>query len=150
MTGSDPSTGGGPAWILRVTRRVSRIHVDVINDRREKPMTTTRAIRVRAGRVMASLVLAGASLLALSPAASAASGDWGKTQNSGADLYGCTNPWTCGPGAQHVSPGWVQVWCYTDSWWIRWFNVRAYANGQWQGGWIPANQIAIQPRVPHC
>lgn len=107
----------------------------------------TRARRAAATGGVTLMIIA--AIFGLSaPTATAASGDWGHTP--GANLYGCTNPSTCGPGARTVGEGWIQVWCWTDSSWQRWFKVKAWSGGAWREGWVPATQVDKQPSVPRC
>lgn len=111
--------------------------------------TSISKSRVRRTAATGSAVfIVTAALLGFSGPASAGGGDWGHTP--GTDLYSCTNPAVCGQGARTVGEGWVQVWCWTDSWFQRWFKVRAWTGKAWEEGWVPTARVDRQPSVPHC
>ena len=104
-----------------------------------------RRLAVTAGL---TLMIVAAMVGLTAPTSSAKSGDWGHTP--GTSLYGCTNPSVCSRGAQAVGAGWIQVWCWTDSYWQKWFKVRAWTGRSWNEGWVPTVRVDIQPQVPRC
>jgi hypothetical protein len=111
--------------------------------------TKVSTFRVRRTAAAGGAVfMVAAALAGFSAPASAERGDWGHTP--GADLYNCQNPSVCGKTSRSVGEGWVQIWCWSDAWFIRWFKARAWTGKEWEEGWIVADQVDQQPSVPGC